>query len=311
MANTNIHREFILAPITNIFKEGLAAINSLGDGIEITALKEYFLQSLFLRMTGAQEQKLKCIGWDLASNDYAFRYKYLKSIYKTYGEHSTYDAKKGVYNDIIDVVHGRVDNFKVDNFWDSLELPKEEESIVREQWYKEVIEPFVTRVISSAKSKTSFSQSQKDSIKETQIHKKTSQDKLHEKLTEAKKIYFVKEWMSAYKDLIKKSSLSVIMPKKYESFLGKMNILMDGKALCIGHNLLSNGCVELYEKEVYEFRNRCAHNLTSYQMHLPNLQVLAYNKEVDNYFIRFWLIILIDNILMLAYDYYDHLPEIV
>ena len=45
------------------------------------ALKDYFLSSIFLRMTGAQEQKLKCICWEIATHNYDFRYEYMKKVW--------------------------------------------------------------------------------------------------------------------------------------------------------------------------------------------------------------------------------------
>jgi hypothetical protein len=32
------------------------------------------MQSIFIKMTGFQEQKLKCIVWELATDDYEYRY---------------------------------------------------------------------------------------------------------------------------------------------------------------------------------------------------------------------------------------------
>ena len=53
----------------NLLEEGVNACRSLSDGIQLEPLREYFLSSLFLRMTGAQEQKLKCLCWELATHD--------------------------------------------------------------------------------------------------------------------------------------------------------------------------------------------------------------------------------------------------
>ena len=55
------HSEFILTPIDEILSEAGTAIGNQPRGIENYPLKEYFLQSVFLRLTGAQEQKCKCI----------------------------------------------------------------------------------------------------------------------------------------------------------------------------------------------------------------------------------------------------------
>ena len=64
------HTDFILSPLSDILEEGFLACQAVGDGIESYPLCDYVLQSLFLKLTGAQEQKLKCICWDLATKDY-------------------------------------------------------------------------------------------------------------------------------------------------------------------------------------------------------------------------------------------------
>lgn len=47
------------------------------DNMESYPLCEYVMQSLFLKLTGAQEQKLKCICWDIATHNYEYRYDFL------------------------------------------------------------------------------------------------------------------------------------------------------------------------------------------------------------------------------------------
>ena len=77
-------------------------------------------------------------------------------------------------------------------------------------------------------------------------------------------------------------------------------------------SLLPSHLSELYTHEVFSHRNRCAHNLTAYQSNLPSLDVLANQKEGEvNYFVRFWLIILIDDIFMRLYKYYIEHAEYV
>ena len=66
----NNHTEFILSPITGILKDVVSASTGIGSGIETYPLCDYIMQSVFLKMTGFQEQKMKCICWELATNDY-------------------------------------------------------------------------------------------------------------------------------------------------------------------------------------------------------------------------------------------------
>lgn len=104
------HTDFILSPLSDILKEGFLACQAVGDGIESYPLCDYVLQSLFLKLTGAQEQKLKCICWDLATKDYDYRYEYLNR--KNYGECSEYKAKNGIYLDLIDEIKKKEKNFE-------------------------------------------------------------------------------------------------------------------------------------------------------------------------------------------------------
>jgi hypothetical protein len=56
------------------------------------------MQSLFLKMTGFQEQKMKCITWELATDDLEYRYeRYTKN---KLGECSTIQEKNTVLNDL-------------------------------------------------------------------------------------------------------------------------------------------------------------------------------------------------------------------
>lgn len=91
------HTQFILTPISNILRDTTLSCASLRDGIESQPLASYIMQTVFLRMTGASEQKLKCICWEIASFDYEFRYELLKS---PLGECSSYKDKKDIFNNI-------------------------------------------------------------------------------------------------------------------------------------------------------------------------------------------------------------------
>ncbi len=96
------HTDFILSPITDIIREIVSATSGIGIGIETYPLSEYIMQSVFLKMTGFQEQKMKCICWELATHDYHYRYdRYTK---KPLGECSTYREKKEVYIDLLNAI---------------------------------------------------------------------------------------------------------------------------------------------------------------------------------------------------------------
>lgn len=91
--------DFILKPMLDVLKEGMLAVGGLADGIETYPLYEYLFQSIFLKMTGFQEQKLKLIHWTIATYDADFRWDYLQNHAKDF--YSTYKEKNQVFNDLI------------------------------------------------------------------------------------------------------------------------------------------------------------------------------------------------------------------
>lgn len=116
------HSEFILSPLIKILKDGIAASRAIGDGIDTYPMGEYLMQSLFLKMTGAQEQKMKCICWELATHDYDYRYDFLNK--KKYGECSTYNSKNGIFNDLVEGIQKMLPSFEPSTLIDSVFLSK-------------------------------------------------------------------------------------------------------------------------------------------------------------------------------------------
>lgn len=93
------HAAFILTPISQILKEAAVSTSSIELGIASYPLCDYIMQSVFLKMTGMQEQKMKCICWELATDDYELRY--LRYKRDPLGECSSYSDKKKVLFDLI------------------------------------------------------------------------------------------------------------------------------------------------------------------------------------------------------------------
>lgn len=97
------HDKFIMTPITSVIKEMKYATSCIGAGIETYPLWDYVLQATFTKMTGFQEQKMKCIDWELATNGYDYRRSFLENINEK-GTYSTYDSKNKVYNALINEI---------------------------------------------------------------------------------------------------------------------------------------------------------------------------------------------------------------
>ena len=97
------HTKFIMTPIRNVIEEMNTATSGLKTGIEIYPLWDYILQATFTKMTGFQEQKIKCIDWELATNGYEYRISFVNNI-KNKGTYSTYKVKNSVYNVLINEI---------------------------------------------------------------------------------------------------------------------------------------------------------------------------------------------------------------
>jgi hypothetical protein len=104
----NNHTDFILSPITDILRDVISASAGIGSGIETFPLCDYVMQSAFLKMTGFQEQKMKCICWELATNDYEYRYEFTRN---PLGECSSYKDKQAIYKDLIKQIIKQIGTF--------------------------------------------------------------------------------------------------------------------------------------------------------------------------------------------------------
>lgn len=96
------HIPFILRPSSEIAKEAIWSLNASNGGIETYPISGYVLHSLFLKLTGAQEQKLKCICWEMACRDYEYRYERFER--NRYSECSDLKDKNTVYGDLLDQI---------------------------------------------------------------------------------------------------------------------------------------------------------------------------------------------------------------
>lgn len=104
----NNHTDFILSPIANVLKDAVSASGGIEKGIETHPLYDYVMQSVFMKMTGFQEQKMKCICWEMATNDFDYRYEFTKT---SLGECSSYNDKQEIYKDLI----GQIKKFSPDS----------------------------------------------------------------------------------------------------------------------------------------------------------------------------------------------------
>lgn len=97
------HYNFISKSLIVEMEKAAHACRALSNDISSQPLKDYIFQSLFLRLTGFQEQKLRCICWDCATVDYGYRRKLLSNDDKL-GEYSKLDAKNAIYSNLIGLI---------------------------------------------------------------------------------------------------------------------------------------------------------------------------------------------------------------
>ncbi|MFI3150971.1 hypothetical protein ODU13_05870 [Streptococcus suis] len=108
------HDKFILTPITSVLNEAVVASYGIGIGIESYSISDYVMQSLFLKMTGFQEQKMKCVSWEMATNDFNYRRRVLSNK-DGLGEHSTYTAKNTIFQKFQEVILNIITDSDVSN----------------------------------------------------------------------------------------------------------------------------------------------------------------------------------------------------
>lgn len=215
------HKDFILTPLSALIEKTLCPLDLYKGQVCNYVMKEYILQTLFMKLTGCMEQKSKCILWDIATHDFEYRRDFLRDNSKQ-GEYSTYNSKNMVYKSLIDQGEKFVDTRK-------------------------------TELLSQLKD---------------------------------------------FKDnILEKSILKVWLPRELR---GLNTTSLFPKKSWARVSLFNSSLNEIYDN-LYKHRNRCAHNVLSYQGNVMNPQKI---KEMGdaNYATWFTLLVLLDMIYMELYE---------
>lgn len=224
------HKEFILTPLSSLIEQTLQPLDLYKGQICNYIMKEYVLQTLFMKLTGCMEQKAKCILWDIATHDFEYRRDFLYNNSRQ-GEYSTYKSKNYVYKVLVEHV-GKIDD-----------------------------------------------------------------QRKRELLTQLK----------SFKDnILEESILKVWLPRELREleidifFNWEICIEKKGKKGEIILKLFNDTLEDTYNK-LYTHRNRCAHNVLSYQGNVMNPQKI---KDVGgaSYATWFTLLVLMDMIYMEQYE---------
>jgi len=240
------HEKFILTPIINIIKDSIISCSSISNGINSFPLSDYVMQTTFLKITGASEQKLKCLLWELATDDYEFRYNFLKD---NYGECSNYESKEKTFQNLLECIK------KINTEFD---INDSEKSKILQNTKNECEKYFNNSIFSVWYSK---------------LYREYEQI-----------INFITDQQFFQKN-----------KKTMKLFSNKDNLPVNEK---------NNNLKDIFDS-MYKHRNRCAHNLLSYQDNLPSLEELkSEENKYDNWFLRFFILILLDNIFIYIFKEY-------
>lgn len=227
------HKDFILSGFEELIENTVISSKGISMSIGSFGICEYVFQTLFLRLTGASEQKMKCLCWELGTEDFDFRRDYLEQNSK-YGEMSSYDSKKYVYQNLVKIISKSDDSFLVESYIDKTVILQE-------------IKSFIV-------------------------------------------------------NLFKDTMLSTWNLRDYNCFEILFDDVFIPENIAKNKNeLLAGNLLNAYSK-LYAYRNRCAHNLLSYQQNMPLLKELALDEyKYENYYIRFALLLLVDRVFIELY----------
>lgn len=248
----SMHSNFIYTPISDILEDAANATQCIEQSIDVYPLCDYIMQSIFMKMTGAQEQKMKCVCWELATVDFEIRY----DLYNNWnlGECSALSAKNKIFVILLKAISKIKDDFNPNNAID----------------------------------KNSILQATKDTL--VKFHRNSNINSFSSR---------------EYQEFIK--IFDTIEDKCIYQILDKNQLLFSKCDNCSNHKTCTKQkMLDNMYSHMYAHRNRCAHNLMSYQQNLPSLKTLSSVDYIyENYYIRFALLIIIDLIITELYRIFE------
>lgn len=260
----SIHSSFILTPVSDILDDSIRSTRGITAGIDVYPLCDYIFQTLFVKMTGAQEQKFKCICWDFATVDYETR----RNVFFSWdlGECSRLEDKETVLTEMINAIRRLDSSFDINSAFSTQDILNETKHIIEEFYRKSHLKGFLERSYDEYES----------------IIAQVCPECVSYGLSPKKKLLFGKCDNCRQKN---NTANTLTCVRKY-------------------------GLRQMYEN-LYRHRNRCAHNLTSYQQNLPSFKTLCDCLFIyENYFLRFFILILIDKIIIALYKcFFDRLDN--
>ena len=291
---SNLQRKFILTPIACILRDTVTACNGIGHGIETQSLAEYVLQTTFLKMTGAQEQKLKCICWEMATNDFDYRYQYLK---KNYGECSSYEDKSSIYRDLVKMIVKSDLEFSVTGLFNDVDI-KGQENELREKRIRDI------QKNQEKKKGRKLSDMEAQRLSNGMKKHWDKNGICESERAKYSRIALFENIQDLVEDIVTDTVVAQWDQHNYYNYVKGWKRLASDR-FAIGDKLLDKDYQDLYTNVVYKHRNRCAHNLSSFQSNLPTLKTLIEENYIfDNYYYRFSMLMLLDEVFVRLYKAY-------
>ena len=128
-------------------------------------------------------------------------------------------------------------------------------------------------------------------------------------LFKEKKTQFIKDIVTELIDMLKGSPLTTWNYREFLFFKEHWMDVLNSRQLNLTSNEFLGARLQgYYQQLVFEHRNKTAHNTVSYMKDIPSLDTLADKGYVyKNYFFRFAILILIDEIIMRMFRKYREL----
>lgn len=246
------HKDFITYPLKHILEEATFNLASQNWSIETYPLIEHYFISLYLKLSGASEQKLKCVCWDMATEDYEYRYQTFSQ--NKLGECSCYEEKKKIVNDIYKQIKKRKLDFNLNTEIDRDEIIKTVKKVIKDFYDFSGVE-----------------------------------------------VIWSHEYEEFYNYIDTIDTRYFLVNKQTEN---KDEIILFQKRKDDKQHITSDDLYEIFDL-AYKHRNRCAHNTLSYQENqIPLNKYVSDDYKYENYFFRYALLVLIDEIVIALYKKY-------
>lgn len=311
--STNVnHIEFIQAPLSNIIDELIIRCSFLKGTIEEFPIKEYLLQSVFIKMCGAQEQKLKCICWELATNNYELRHDYLIES-RSYGECSRYDSKRKVYELIYNECMAMGEKSSLDSELYQVCYSETEITNIRNNWKKKQQNKIKRAINKKLKELTSegkvLTEAEKRSVHEDVSKRFLSEGEYKKVVQKQLTEYILNSADSVINRLVESDNITHGYEHEFDEFSKEGKKAFKGKSFVPWDKDFFKGeLTTLYKISLYNHRNRCAHNLDSARKNLPTFNELNDNNNKHcNYYFRFYMLLIIDEVFTKLFSYYQKL----